>query len=103
MSMLPASVCRLPPPSVILPPAVSILPAFVLNVVPSYVKLASAFRTPALLLPVITLLSALLLIVAAPEVPLEPELPLVPLEPELPLVPLEPDFPEEPEEPDVPA
>tara|TARA_R100001443_G_scaffold66141_1_gene75267 strand:- start:183 stop:500 length:318 start_codon:yes stop_codon:yes gene_type:complete len=68
-------------PSLTVPPALS------------NVKRDSAFKTPGVLSPVITLLSALLLIVAVPDVPEEPEDPLAPEEPEDPLAPEEPDDP----------
>ncbi len=49
-----------------------------------------------------TLLSALLLIVAAPEVPELPELPEVPLDPDVPEDPDDPLVPDEPDDPLVP-
>jgi hypothetical protein len=65
----------------------------------SYVNVDSASKTPAVALPVITRLLALLLIVAVPE---EPEVPDDPLDPELPDEPLDPLVPEEPLDPEVP-
>jgi hypothetical protein len=48
---------------------VAVIDPETVRVVPLYVNPDSAFRTPAVLSPVITLLSALLLIVAVPAAP----------------------------------
>ena len=48
---------------------VAVIAPVTASVDPLYVRLDSAFRTPVVLSPVITLLSALLLIVAAPAAP----------------------------------
>ena len=69
------------------------------KLVPSNIKLASAFSSPCVPVEVVTLLLPRLVIVAEPEVPEEP---LVPDEPELPDVPDEPEVPFEPEVPDEP-
>ena len=79
-------------------PVINVFP-LTISVVPSKVKLASAFAVFAVPNDVNTLLSTAFVIVLnpVPDVPLVPALPLVPEEPAL------PDVPELPDEPPVPA
>ena len=69
------------------------------NVLPSNVKLDSAFNAPCTPVDVVTLLLPKLAIVAEPEVP---ELPDEPDEPDVPELPDAPEVPELPDEPAAP-
>ena len=84
-------------------PLILVLPVIV-NVLPSNVKLASAFAVLVVPREVNTLLSTGLVIVLkpVPDVPLEPVEPDEPVDPDEPLEPVDPEEPVEPEEPLVP-